>query len=279
MRLSICFLGQAALGHRVRVVLAHDAEPLVERFLAHLQHLHRDADVGEVHGDAAAHGARTDQCGRLDLARRRVLGHVRDLAHLPLGEEQMPQRLRLGGLHAAARTARARAATPLANGSVTAASTQSTIASGAGIAAILLGRSARARRRRTPPSAAPAWRSARWCGGSRAPRAPRGWRSSRPPATMSPFTISSITPSSSAFSVAIGSPLTIIVQRTLDADQPRQPLRAAGARQHAQLHFGQRRAACRRPRSGSGRPAPAPARRRVRSRGCAATIGLVTVSM
>ena len=53
-------LAEAALLHGGRVVLPHDREAAVERLLAHLDHAHRDAGVGEVHGDAAAHGAGAD---------------------------------------------------------------------------------------------------------------------------------------------------------------------------------------------------------------------------
>jgi hypothetical protein len=42
------------------VVLAHHADALVERFLLHLEHRHRDAGVEEVHRDAAAHRAGAD---------------------------------------------------------------------------------------------------------------------------------------------------------------------------------------------------------------------------
>ncbi len=83
------FLGQAPLGDRRRVVLAYDTEPFVERRLVHFQHFHRDAGVGEVHGNAPAHGAGADQRGGFDFAHRRVLRYVGDLADLALGEEQM----------------------------------------------------------------------------------------------------------------------------------------------------------------------------------------------
>ena len=89
-------LPEAALGHRRRIVLAHQADTFVQRLLAHLQHLDRDPGVGEVHRDAAAHGAGTDHGGRLDFARRGVLGNIRYLGHLAFGEKQVAQRLGLG---------------------------------------------------------------------------------------------------------------------------------------------------------------------------------------
>src|SRR4030095_1469568 len=55
-----------AAGRRL-VVLADDAEATVERFLVHLDDGDRDADVGEVHRDAAAHGAGADPRRLLDV--------------------------------------------------------------------------------------------------------------------------------------------------------------------------------------------------------------------
>ncbi len=48
------------------VVLADGADALVERLLLDLDHGHGDADVHEVHGDAAAHGAAADDADLLD---------------------------------------------------------------------------------------------------------------------------------------------------------------------------------------------------------------------
>ena len=57
-----------------------DAEAAVERLLRDLDDRDRDADVGEVHRDAAAHGAGADDRGRrLDLARSSCRPDVRDL--------------------------------------------------------------------------------------------------------------------------------------------------------------------------------------------------------
>ena len=109
------FWAEPALLHRGRVVLPDHRQAAVERLLAHLDHAHRDAGIGEVHGDAAAHGAGADHRRRLDRPHRRLLGHVRDLGHLALGEEDVDLGLRLGGLHAL-REELALAAQPLVEG-------------------------------------------------------------------------------------------------------------------------------------------------------------------
>ena len=147
-----------------------------------------------------------------------------------LGEEQVAQRLRFGRSRAASRTARARAARPWR----TAASPPP-------------------RRSRRSPAARDS-RDTPWrCARAQRRRTRRGLlelgvasvlvlrdlpafahhavgEAAMPPAAMSPLTISSIKPSSSAFSAPIGSPLTIIVQRALHADHARQALRAAARR-------------------------------------------------
>ena len=75
------------------VVLADHGEALVERLLVAFDDRHRDADVGEVHGDAATHRPRAEHAARLDVEDRRVLGDVGDLVGGALGEE----RVALGG--------------------------------------------------------------------------------------------------------------------------------------------------------------------------------------
>ena len=81
------------------VVLADGGQAPVQRLLLHLQHLHRDAGVEEVHGDAAAHGASADHADALDFALGRVRWHVGNLARGALGQEQMAQRTRFGRPH------------------------------------------------------------------------------------------------------------------------------------------------------------------------------------
>ncbi len=56
----------AALLGRVLVILADDREAAVERLLLHLDDGHRNAGIGEVHRDAAAHGAGADHAHLLD---------------------------------------------------------------------------------------------------------------------------------------------------------------------------------------------------------------------
>ena len=68
----------AALGAAL-VVAADDLQAAVERVLLHLDDRHRDAGIGEVHRDAAAHGAGADDADLLDRDRRRVVRHVGDL--------------------------------------------------------------------------------------------------------------------------------------------------------------------------------------------------------
>ena len=60
---------------------------MIERALLGLQHRHRNAAIGEVHGDAAAHRAAADDRGLLDRQDGRVLRHVVDLVGLALDEE------------------------------------------------------------------------------------------------------------------------------------------------------------------------------------------------
>ncbi len=87
-------LHAAALGG-VLVVGADRLEPAIQRLLLHLEKRHGNAGIGEVHGDAAAHGAGADDARRLDLALRRVGRHVEHLGRLALGEEVVALRRRL----------------------------------------------------------------------------------------------------------------------------------------------------------------------------------------
>src|SRR5439155_26974153 len=68
----------------------------VERGLCDLDDGHRDADVGDVHRDAAAYGARADHRRLLDVLRRGVRRYVGNLRGLALGEEEIALRLGLG---------------------------------------------------------------------------------------------------------------------------------------------------------------------------------------
>ena len=101
-----------ALRDRRFVVLADGRHAAIERRLIDILQQHGDAGVGVRHRDAAAHRAGADDGGARDLARRRVLRHVGNLGHFALGEEQVTQRLRLGRTARSRRTARARAPSP-----------------------------------------------------------------------------------------------------------------------------------------------------------------------
>jgi hypothetical protein len=87
-----------AAGRRPLVVLADHAEAAVERCLVALDDRDGDADVGEVHRDAATHRARAEHTARLDVEERCVLGDVGDLVGRAFGEEGVPLggRLRAG---------------------------------------------------------------------------------------------------------------------------------------------------------------------------------------
>ena len=82
-------LRQPAAGDRAGVVLPDRRKPAVERVLRGLDDRHRDAGIGEVHGDAAAHGAGADDAAFADLARLHAGRHVRHLLGLALGEEDV----------------------------------------------------------------------------------------------------------------------------------------------------------------------------------------------
>src|SRR5262249_47490464 len=86
---------EPAPGCGVRVVLADDAEATVERLLRHLDHRDRDTNIGEVHGDAAAHGAGTNHRRLADLPDRRVGRDVGDRGRPDLGPVDVALRLPL----------------------------------------------------------------------------------------------------------------------------------------------------------------------------------------
>ena len=85
-------LRDAAALHHTRVVLLDDAEAFLQRFVADFEHLHRNADVREVHRDAAAHQAGADCRGRLDVFLRCLSRDVRNARGLPFGEEHVNHR-------------------------------------------------------------------------------------------------------------------------------------------------------------------------------------------
>ena len=85
----------AALLGGVLVVSAHDRDAPVERLLRGLDDRHGNARAQEIHGNAAAHGAGADDADLGDLSRWRVGGDVGDLRRLPLGEKDIALRLGL----------------------------------------------------------------------------------------------------------------------------------------------------------------------------------------
>ena len=81
------------------VVAANCGQAAVQRFLLHFQHLHWHAGVQEVHGNAAAHGAGANNGHALDVAQRCVCGHVRNLGRSTLAQEQVAQGAAFAGEH------------------------------------------------------------------------------------------------------------------------------------------------------------------------------------
>ena len=81
------FHRHAAAAGGALVVLADDAEAVVDPALLRLDDRHADAAVGEVHRDAAAHRAAAEDADLLDLPQRGVARHVGHLGRLALGEE------------------------------------------------------------------------------------------------------------------------------------------------------------------------------------------------
>ena len=81
--------GEAAARRGVLVVSADGGEPAFEGFLVHLHHRHRDAGIGEAHGDAAAHRSAADDDRPPDVDGLGAAGDVGDLRGLALGEEEV----------------------------------------------------------------------------------------------------------------------------------------------------------------------------------------------
>ena len=88
-------LAQAPLAHGGGVVPLDGRHRALDLLLPEVEELHRDAGVGEVHGDAAAHGPRADHRPLADIACRDVLSDAGDPGDLTLREEYVPQRRRL----------------------------------------------------------------------------------------------------------------------------------------------------------------------------------------
>ena len=85
---DLCGGEAAALGAAV-VVGAHNGQPLVQKLAAGLEQRDRNPGVGEVHGDAAAHGAGANDGNAFDRQRGGALGHVGDFCGGTFGKEDV----------------------------------------------------------------------------------------------------------------------------------------------------------------------------------------------
>ena len=94
------FAGELALGSGGFVVAPNNTNAAVQGFVLHFEQRHRNAGVQEVHGDAATHGAGTDDAHRLHFARHHGIVDARDLRSGTLGEEHVAQRCGLRVHHA-----------------------------------------------------------------------------------------------------------------------------------------------------------------------------------
>jgi len=81
------------------VIAADVGESAVERVLLGLQQHDRQPRVDETHGDAAAHGPGADDADLGDGSHRRVVRHVEYVRSGSLGLKHMTQRCRLGREH------------------------------------------------------------------------------------------------------------------------------------------------------------------------------------
>ncbi len=91
--------GQAAFFGGVFVVATDDGKTLVQGFLLHFRNGDRNANVGEVHGDTATHGACANNANGFDLPYRCVLGQPGNLGNFTLGKERVDQAGTLVGFH------------------------------------------------------------------------------------------------------------------------------------------------------------------------------------
>ena len=82
---------EATALHRGLVVFTHQGQAALQRLLPGLHQYYRDARLGEIHGDAAAHGAGTDHGDPVYRPGRCIGGDTGDFGGGPLGEKNMPQ--------------------------------------------------------------------------------------------------------------------------------------------------------------------------------------------
>ena len=92
-------LGHATFLGSTFIVATDDAKALVQSFLLHFGNDNGDAHVGEVHGNTATHGARTNNAHFLDVTDGGVFRQTRNLGHFALGEERVNQAGTLVRLH------------------------------------------------------------------------------------------------------------------------------------------------------------------------------------
>ena len=84
--------------HAAHVIVPDHGKAAFDRPGIDIDDVHGHPHAGEVHGDAAAHGAGADDGDALDVADRGVLVHALDLARFALGEKHVSQRSRFGRL-------------------------------------------------------------------------------------------------------------------------------------------------------------------------------------
>ena len=89
---------QTAAFDRGRVIGPDPFHAAIERFLRRIHDLHVVAEIGERHGDAAAHRAGSDHGGVVEVARLRGGRHVGQFRGLAFGEERVAQRFGLVGV-------------------------------------------------------------------------------------------------------------------------------------------------------------------------------------
>ena len=232
--------GHLALRHRDFVVLADRRQAALERRLVDFLQQHRDAGVRVGHRDAAAHRAGADDRGALDVRRsacpsgRRAPSRPRARRRTDGAAPSTRSRRR------SRRTARARAPSPASKRSVSAGLDG---VDGRERRAHALAPSSPAPRAsaRTPSSPAVdvvgVDRRSRASCGSRAPRA-LAFANAIAPSSRSPSTMSSMMPAACAFGAGTGLPSVHISSASVAPHEPRQPLRAAGAGNDAEQHFG-----------------------------------------
>ena len=89
----------AAARGRPLIVLADNPQATIQRLLLLFDDHHRDANIGEVHGDATAHGTGTDDADLLDGDQGGVIWNIRNFLSLAFSEERIALRRRLAAAH------------------------------------------------------------------------------------------------------------------------------------------------------------------------------------